>query len=1212
MRRFLPLLLVALLALIMWAILHDGDNKEPLDTDWVDPELSQVERPGAAPTDVETGRTADTPDQPTAYTNRPVKKGLGRHGLHGIVVDENGDPVPEAWVGAYSSPFPIADFIENPAEIIEKPLQLSLDPLASTFTDKDGRFQLGGVPGRSVYLTARKKMRLSQGRQRVSAADLNNQNGVTIRTVAAASLSGRVIDENGVPVANAEVLINPGLKFLVSAIRKRDVFLERTYTDAGGNFEVEAVPTGMVMSASAFDGSTHPGIADFGPAARNSHAKVTVNLAEIGSLEGRVVDVEDKPVRNANIAAIPLDLRMVIPVLRNIPAWVAQSDGGGNYKFPGLPQGQYLLVAQSSEGRSAPVNSRIVGVTGSLQDITIDTQNAVTGRVVNTKGEPIANATVSLMSVPEAEALTEGRRRSDMNFLLEMAREALPEILPVDTQATTNSKGVFELAAWRQARVRVEANGYVEADFRFNKLPKDKNPVLVMQRPGAIEGVVVTTGDQPKPVPYYILQCDLRRSDLNPAQAQGVDVMEEGLLQIAEPQADSGHEHDGEPKKPRVGSSELQAALADDEFLLIPTLQPLNEFKLSQFVDDPKGRFKAVGLSPGRWVLKVRSEGFETGRETVEVVEGEITKDVVLTLGLGASVHGVVLDKNSNKPISGAMVSVDQQKGGGFILLAQGFTEGNQVAVSKEDGSFELRGIEAGAKYAHVMAEGYSMKSMEIEKIEEGEVRGPVTVEMLPGGNITGLVTDRHKVPLAQRMVVAFSPGSRDFHQSGTDEAGVYLIENLLPGNYMLISASLDDESLFTGDIASILSGGKFVPATVTEGETTTQDIVDPSAGGCRLSGSLTKNGAAVPSAMLTATSMGGSGFLDFRMASSRTDEDGNFVFKSLAPGEYTVNVESSEWSGSLDLFVDDIPEDFVSLRVPESVIEGTILSGTTNSPLEGVSVRMVREDGPAGIGAMFGGGGWRRSATTDAQGRYKIEGAPSGDYHLMVEPAGGNWRRSSDDGQPKETSYRKVESKSFFLDEDEILEMDSIELIEACRVNVNVFGEDGKEFQQGFRLRALPADDREAPKEGAELEGWGWNGKGTLEGVPAGNWDIQIEARGFALETKAVNLTPGREGELEFTLRTGVEMKVRVIGSNGKPVPSAAITVLDSNGKRLKAEGGGNQMIQRFFSGGSDGTRNLGSFAPGSYKLSITNDGDTTEHSINLNSGSDVIVVRL
>ena len=72
MRRLLPLLLVALLAIIAWAILDDGNNEQPLDTDWQDPELTQVDDPAATPTDSGPSRIGEAVAAPAEFTNRPV------------------------------------------------------------------------------------------------------------------------------------------------------------------------------------------------------------------------------------------------------------------------------------------------------------------------------------------------------------------------------------------------------------------------------------------------------------------------------------------------------------------------------------------------------------------------------------------------------------------------------------------------------------------------------------------------------------------------------------------------------------------------------------------------------------------------------------------------------------------------------------------------------------------------------------------------------------------------------------------------------------------------------------------------------------------------------------------------------------------------------------------------------------------------------------
>lgn len=1198
MRRLLPLLGLALLALVGWMVFANPGSDEPLIDD-LGSNIPSVETPQPTVADVDTTRrTGSGLVEEAAFTNRPLKEGNGRHALGGRVVDEEGEGVPNAWVGAYSSPFAVADFVDNPEELLEQPLALSLDPVASVRADEEGYFDLAGLPGRVLYVTARAPMRLSVGRQRISPDQLGSEGVVEIKTYAAAQLEGTVRDANGNPVPNAEVLVYPGIKYALSALRKRDLFVERTYSDGAGKFAVEAIPAGMVLNASAFAGPTHPGTSEFGPAGRNTGLRTTVELVDLGTLEGQVVNTDDEPVGNVRVAAIPLDLRMVIPVLRNVPGWITSTDGGGNYRFAGLPYGQYLMVAQGDAGRSAPFNARILGPSGNEKTLVLDTRSAVDGRVVDSAGEPIRGATVALMSVPDPEDSGGGRTfggANQMNFLLEMAREALPELLPPDTEAVTNGQGEFKIAAWRQARVRVSAPGYVTSDYRFRNLPDEKSPVLVLQRPGSVSGRVLRAADE-EAVPYFILQPDLRVNALgnhyrSQEAPQGLAAVEEESEPVV---VDAGHQHDtaqapapaGEPS-PR---EKIEATLADDEHLLTPEAPSLDELKRVRYADDPNGEFKLVGLTPGRWQLRVRADGYETERKTVFVPEGDITEDVEIRLGAGSVLRGMVVDKRDGTPVEAAMVSASNDREGGFTLLAQGFFEGNAVTVSRPDGSFELRGVEDGATWVHVMAEGYASANLQIERVGEGEVRDQIEVELGPGGGITGKVSDRHGAILPRRMVVAFSPGSQDFMQGATDEAGIYTINNLRPGNYLLISVSLDDESLFTGDFMSMLSGGRFVPATVEEGKMTTVDIVDVSAGGCRMSGRLTKNGVPVPGAMLSSIAMGGSGMFDFRMATARTDDNGNFTFKSLAPGEYALNVESSEWGGQLDLFVDDIPEDYVELRVPETVVTGRIVAADSGTALAGVRVRMVREDSPGGMAAMFGGGGWRTRANTDEQGVFTIEGAPSGDYHLIIEPETfGDFDPETQEFEGGGLSYRKTKTRSFFLDEDERVEMDEVQLEAAGAIRVTVLDENGESYERGFQMEATPlsGDTDET------FDGWGWSGGGTLAGLPAGTYRLKVEARGYASETQTVSVTAGQVSTVQMTMRAGVDLSVRVLDSSGAANNSALVTVYDEGDNVVHQDAGGDEnLFRNFFGGSGDGVRGIGSFAPGRYRV-VARDGD-------------------
>ena len=181
MRRLLPLLALALVGLVAWMLFAPDNNQEPL----LDDTTTEINVEGPQPTAADVGpakRVGSGNEEEAAFTNRPIKVGNGRHELGGRVVDESGEGVPNAWIAAYSSPFAIADFVDAPEELLEKPLEFSLEPLASVRADEEGYFDLNGLPGRVMYLTARAPMRLSSGRQRVSPSELGEDQKVVIKT----------------------------------------------------------------------------------------------------------------------------------------------------------------------------------------------------------------------------------------------------------------------------------------------------------------------------------------------------------------------------------------------------------------------------------------------------------------------------------------------------------------------------------------------------------------------------------------------------------------------------------------------------------------------------------------------------------------------------------------------------------------------------------------------------------------------------------------------------------------------------------------------------------------------------------------------------------------------------------------------------------------------------------------------------------------------
>ncbi len=1204
-RPLLPFLILAFLAALAWILLQPTPGPEPGPAG---PALEE-EDGAAGPVALEgAGGRREGKTAAEAGALRQPKTGRGRFGLHGVVVDEAGEPVPGAWVGAYNSPFPVLDFEVEITEILDHPLDFSLEPVAAALADEEGRFELAGLFGRTVFLAARAPMRLTPRRQRVLPEHLDSGEGVVVHTVTGAALTGRVVDAGGRPVAGAEVLVGPGLKYLIAAFRNRTFFVDRVWTDGSGAFELEAVPAGFALSAHAFDGPTHAGLQEFGPLKKGGRGHVEVRMSPMGGLQGEVVDEEGDGIGGAMVVAVPLDLRRVIPFLRDPLGWTAETGSRGAWRLDRLPHGNFLLLAQGPEGRSAPAAATVTSDASVAPALSIDTRVVVHGRVVDLQGRPVAGARIQLQSIPEPKRSGEERRgawNQPGGLFLEAAQEILPEFLPEATWTLSEGDGSFTLPAWTQARLRVEAPGFPVHDFRLRELEEDQEPLLVLARPGAVEGMVVD-GNRGRPLQFYFLRGELRRgwnAEAEGAQEASVVVVpgESGAAGAAPAEQEESPPVEGQP-------SPLERARRENEQILLSEGSWRAEMEAMTFCEDPDGRFSLQGLPPGEWTLTAQAEGFTNGvARNVRIEEGRTTRGVIIQMDRGATVRGQVLTADDRTPVAGAVVSVGHGRESGFAAMLQGLDKSTAMAETDAEGFFEVTGVPEGADHVNVLASGFANTSEEIPSIKEAELREGVEVLLKRGGTLTGTVFDRHGNPLPGRMVGAFSPQSRDFQQTATNENGVYRMEHLRQGAYFMLTAALDDESLFTGDVMKILQSSRITQAWVPEGGVVEVDIVDEAAGGCRLTGVLLKDGAPVAGANLALVSTEGSSLLDMRFSTSRTDARGEFVFESLAPGEYRLNVDSEEWTGRLPLTVADVPEDRVQLQVPRTEVTGVVVAGDTGEALEGISVLLVSEDRQAaGFEAMLGGGPTRDWEFTDEQGRFRFEGVSPGRYHLEIQGGRGWGWRGPEEGEKERPPLGNLELPPFELHDGQTLDAGRLSLPVAGRILVRVRTASGEPPPGGASARAVPAG--ETPEESGGLFGgrsWGRE-EIRMDGLEDGRYDVYVESQGFVRAVKrGVEVRAGDTTEIEVALSRGVPLRVRVLDPEGQPLGGARIAVFDADGVRVNDEDNVAAAFSRFFGGRGDGSYEVGTFAAGLYRVEAEWQGQVRSLSVSLVEGA-------
>lgn len=1198
MKRFLPFVALAAIALLIaWIVLQDEtQNEELLDN----PTVAEAQEVVAAAS-LDRGPERLVAAEAEPFNPRVEKVGNGNHGLVGTVVDEKGVPIADMWVAAYGGPYPFFDFEVDVAELIENPLELSLEPIASTRSDADGKFQLEGLYGRGQYLVARGNHHLTRGRQEIRPSALNTEEGLVVHTIPGAHLEGSVMDEFGAPVANAEVFVGPSLMYIPQAIRNRDLYLDRVFTDGAGHYSIDVVPANMKLSVLAFDGATHPGMRDFGPLNPGSDADIKLQLTPTGGLSGTIENSDGESVSGAKVLAIPIDLRMLFGVVRAFPEYIVESKADGSFEFPRLPKRSVVLFAQGRDGRAIPVASAVASQESVVgKPLVLQTMHDLTGRVISMDGKGIAGAKVLLNSIPmpESSGRSNGMPSAD-NMLMQMAKEILPELIPAETWAITDSSGRFHIAAWEGAKLRIEAPEYSKAVYSIPRKMEDEKLALIMMQPGGIAGTVSNKEDG-TPLTFYAVNGTQDSSYFTPPKDS------EAMEDIDWSDGDWREKRKVEEARREAEKQEMVGdIIRDDETAVLPEKSAMDNLRNIQMKEDGDPTFLFEGLMPGNWTIEGRADGYVVERyKNIRVEPGAITEGIELEMSRGSTLSGRVVAFGTREPVAGAVVTIGRSKESGFEAYFRMGVETTAMARSKPDGSFTLQGIEAGMEWVHVIAEGFSPTSIRGKPLEKGEVRTEVVIQVRQGSNIHGHVYDRQGLPIPARLVGGYSMDSQDFWQTSTDEEGYYHVEHVKPGSYFIVTASLDDEALFTGNFLAVLNGSRVVQCYAQEGETHEVDIEDLSAGGCNMKGRVLNQGTPLRNATLFAMGSGGSMF-DMRMATAQADEEGDFEFKSLAPGDYTLRIDSEEWEGGIELIVPDADEDYQVLETPQGVVRGRVLTETNGTPVDNATVKLVRDDSTGGMFAMFTGGKETDWGETDGNGVFEFEGKAAGRYHVEVEI--NSWRNRDKTGASDGSAPLGNErSEGFTLYENDTKVVDDITLPVSSAIRVLIKDSNGKAPDQGYTLTAI----RESQEEGEKtFSNWGFGGEGLISGVSPGTYTIRVEGRSFAkAQMEGVVVGEVETVEIELLIQEGVPLNARILGPNSQPLPEAAIKVFDAEGKRVDGLDGPTAAFSQMF-GGKDGAISLGTYVPGSYVVEVEYDGQVKTKNAMLNADGSTIV---
>lgn len=626
----------------------------------------------------------------------------------------------------------------------------------------------------------------------------------------ATRLAGRVVDEAEEPVAGARVeLVDaaPAPGRLEPPERRPQT--ATAHSDGDGRFVLDGLATGPVrvtVSAEGFQTSAPR------PLRLPTDAEPLFVLRPGATLEGSVRDDAGEPVTGARVTVVT---ESPSGRLRGF------SDDAGGYRVGGIPPGSWPVVVHHAEYETA---GRVVAIEPGVQlhDVVLTPGLAVSGRVVDGDGAPVAGARVALQ-----RRLGRGGRQRYTATSGEDGGFRIPRVLD----------GVYDVSAEAAGHARTAAAEPV----RLAGEPVDG--VLLALQPGALlEGRVLGLEFHQLETLRLTVgrQGEERFARVDHRGHFRVPDLAPGIWRVEARTADGARQAEARVQvEPPRATVELEfAEAATLEGVVRFGGEPVAAARLAlrghdtaverAVTSDHAGRFLVADLQPGAYRLDLTHPGLglSDSRDVEVVTDRRIEIDLLPARVAGRVVSAV----DQRRGVAEARVVLER-------LLA-GEAASMTALHSGPSGRFEVARLSPGRYRLEVLAAGYGPRSSELE-LTAGESRD-LTVELEPTAGLELRV--RHRAGGVPELVTVSVRGERGeiLRQTRAPlHAGRLPLDSVPPGEWtVLVGAGGTVPRTVNVDVpgdpveVTLRQGARLavrVPALITENARATLTLLDPS-----------------------------------------------------------------------------------------------------------------------------------------------------------------------------------------------------------------------------------------------------------------------------------------------------------------------------------------------------------------------------------------------
>ena len=794
---------------------------------------------------------------------------------------------------------------------------------------------------------------------------------VAVRFAPAATVEGVVVEAGdapapGVPVWCAQPPRWPGVSLRMARARTQ---LERpllpwAVSGTGGGFTITDLSAGP-LRLTALKAGAPP--ADSGPLslAAGATARVKLQLVNGTWLVLQVVDPDRRPLRGVSARVFTAEGGRIASTWRSIagpgaergePIAAGTSEGEGALRLQSLPPGDLALELILPGYFTRWLDVELPAGGKDLGPQVLEPGVTVSGRVVDEAGQGVADADVYALTGPWGG----------------------PDFGPA--AARSDPLGNFDIADQpRQGEIFLEAHGESVVMSQAVKvvLPPAGPVELRVRRGRTLEGRVL----------------DERSAE----PVRGAQVSAWRMMRRT------------------IGSANMHFSRGGEEG-----------------ETDEGGLFRLTGLEVGTYLLTVTAPGYKQARLEAIVPEEGQPRALTVALKHGLALHGRVVDAQ-DAPAGG--VDVYASQAARQLLSATAHVSGGSARTGP-DGSFAIDGLDAG-RYEVVADDDTGAQAREMADTGRSE---EVVLHLRSPGAVDGRVVSSDGAPVAGAQVMTIGPSGAMEGERTTDASGSFAFEELPPGSYRvsandekhgvathqvtveagrtahvelafkrggvvvgtvrgLSPEELKDCHVFSqaGSPAQPAADGSFrlegVPVGVSQvaafvlsstkqrtAQVEVKDLDTPVSvdldfsAGITLRGSVRRGGRPAPGIGVQAQPAGqGTG------AGTVTDQDGQFEFKGLDPGEFVVSALDDQGRTLVSQRVTVTTDARVDLVVPGGSLAGRVTDASSGSPVTEAAVRATRQ----------GEGGQEQVSSTDESGSFAFHELADGAFVVRAEAPG-------------------------------------------------------------------------------------------------------------------------------------------------------------------------------------------------------------------------------